>query len=213
MRVIGAAGLVAALLLLSGCDESRMKTRVHYDPNASFDGLKTYAWMSESGRPTEGWEEIDETAKQRIVKAVDDTLTRKGLNRVAEGNPDFLLGCHVGLNICLDARAMNAYYNYPPGWPWNYLRHSRELTPMDQRDPRIYLYDRGSFVVDVVRTQDAQLVWRGAISVRAPEDRDFLRRLLYPGGEGGTFDPDQDWYDKGAERLFEDFPPSGEPAE
>ena len=187
MAVLGVA------FLMAGCERAEQEFIVRHDPEASFENLKTYRWMPDNGRPTEAWQEIETETKQHIVKAVDRVLAAKGYVRTDAAQADLLLGCHVGLDRRLDARAMNAYYEYPPGWGWNYYRHTRDLDPLDQRDPRVYLYNRGSIVVDVVRGSDRNLVWRGAANAR-----------LTPGTAASK---DQEWFDKGADLIFSDFPP------
>ena len=63
-----------------------------YDRAAAFSQYKTYAWTRST--------ELTDTNHERIVRAIDATLVKKGLSRVERtANPDVLVAYHANLEI------------------------------------------------------------------------------------------------------------------
>jgi len=184
-----------ALLLCTGCNE-RPVTSVDYDRTASFTGLRNYSWMEESGRITADRPLVETEVRGRIVHAIDAALAGRGFAPAGSGKPDFLVGYHVGLKGRPDVRSMNAYYNYPPGWAWDYYRPGRGLSPREAEQPVLVLEDLGAVVVDIARASDRSLVWRGTIYSRVPKVRQDASDL------------DQTWFDERAQELVAKFPPA-----
>lgn len=186
---------VGLLLVLAGCNEPPV-TSVEFDPTASFDGLKSYRWMPDSGRITADRPLAEPEVRDRVVQAVDAALAARGFLLAANGHPDFLVGYHLGLKGRPDIRSMNAYYNYPPGWAWDYYRPGRDLSPREAEQPALVLEDLGAVVVDIARATDERLVWRGTIYSRVPK----VRR--------DASDLDQAWFNERAQELVAKFPPA-----
>jgi len=191
-RWSGLAAL-ATFLVLAGCDERPLNS-VEYDPEASFDGLKTYLWMEDSRRITADREIAAPEVSEKIVQAVDKALGNKGFARSTTDKADFLVGYHVGLNSRPDMRSMNAYYNYPPGWAWDHYRYGRELEAKESEHPHMVLEDYGTVVVDVAAPIGNRLIWRGTIYAYMPKKREK--------------NIDQQWFDDRAEELIDLFPPA-----
>ena len=188
--------LCLGLVFAGGCARVETKIMVNHDPSVSFSPYKTYRWMAEPDRITDGREDVTAEIREHVTQAIDKALTEKGFVRQDSGQTDFLVGFHVGIGIRLDARSMNAYYLYPPGWGWDYFRHGRDLRPIEPGQPKMVLYDRGAVVVDVGRMVDGntQLIWRGGINTFAPDE-------IQP-------THDQAWFDKGMKIVLEGFPPA-----
>jgi hypothetical protein len=185
--------VVAALLLVAGCDE-RPLTTVEYDPDATFSGFKTYRWLEDSGRITADRPQVEPEVRERVVRAVDRALAEKGFTLSTGATADFQVGYHVGLNRRPDVRSMNAYYNYPPGWAWDHYHYGRDLAPKDADQPSMVLEDKGAVVIDVATATEVRLIWRGTAYTVVPERR--------------PASVDQEWFDKRAKELFEQFPPA-----
>jgi hypothetical protein len=67
-----------------------MKVNSEFDPEASFDGLTTYAWV-ERAADQERRSRVAPIAVRQIETSVDRELAAKGYQKV-ESEPDFLIG-------------------------------------------------------------------------------------------------------------------------
>ena len=188
------AGVV--LLVLAGCDEPYVIT-IHYDPAASFEGLTTYCWMDDSERVTADRNVGDREVRDRVVKAVDKALAAKGFTKAPRSQCNLMVGQHLGLNDRPDLRSMNAYYNYSPGWAWDYYHYARDVRPREPETPTMVLKDYGAIVVDLAipaeKPAEARLFWRGTSYTPIPKNRPAK--------------PDQDWFDERMQELLEKYPP------
>lgn len=184
---------LAAILLLGGCDE-RPLTTTEYDPTANFEGLKTYRWMEDTRRVTADREVAEPEVGKRVVESVDKALAAKGCAPAGDGKADFLVGYHVGLGCRPDVRSMNAYYNYPPGWAWEYYRFGRELDPKDPEQPTMVLENYGSVVVDIAAPVDGRLIWRGTLYAYTSKRQETKI--------------EQKWLDDRIQELIGAFPPA-----
>jgi hypothetical protein len=193
MKVWRGVAALAVIFILGGCDE-RPLTTTEYDPTANFEGLKTYRWMEDSRRVTADRQIAEPEVSKHIVEAVDKALAAKGFALASSGKSDFLVGYHVGLSGRSDVRSMNAYYNYPPGWAWEYYRFGRELDPKDPEQPTLVLENYGSVVVDIAAPADGRLIWRGTLYAYVPKRQEAKI--------------DQAWFNERVQELIGAFPPA-----
>lgn len=185
--------LIVFLTALAGC--STMEVNTDYDPQADFSNLKTFAWIDEPQKPT-GDPRIDDNPflKSRVHAAVDRELAAKGFVPATSGNPDFLVAYHVSLNEKRSVQHLNDYYGYGAGWGYTYAGVRR---PAYYSSPSsstyVYTYDEGTLILDIVKPEGRQLIWRGAA-------RDEVRFSDKPSEEGSKLN-------EAVQRMLKDFPP------
>lgn len=146
-----------------------------FDRAANFGAYKTYAWVPGTNVP-------DPLVHQRLVRAVDAQLTRKGMTQVhGTIRPDVLIAYHASFDQDLQITGFGS------GWGGYRFAGTRSGSA---RAEHILV---GTMIVDIVDSRTNTIVWRGSatkdIDVNAkPDKRDKN-------------------IDKTAEKLFEHYPP------
>ncbi len=156
MRIARGVAWFAAAVLLAGC--SGISVTTDWDPKASFDGLEHWTWAPETGtaksddpRLTSG------LLHERIQTAVEDTMLARGF--VLGGEPEFLVTYHVATDRRLESDTLyDARRYHPAGWSAGGVAETR-----------VYEYEVGSLVIDVLSAGGKQLLWRGTASARLSE--------------------------------------------
>ncbi|CAN5191952.1 hypothetical protein BH23BAC1_BH23BAC1_39970 [soil metagenome] len=124
--------------------------------NVNFDQLKTFAWLPP-----------DETIEDLAIISVEDQLNRRGFVRDIE-TPDILV--MVVINNPSEEPVRTPFYNHfeylGPGFysgPFqNYYYTERITVPIfsgygiEQRD-----FTTGTVVVDIIKTEKMEIIWRG----------------------------------------------------
>lgn len=180
MQRVTRAGIAwLAALALAAC--SSVQVNQDWDPGASFAGLKTWAWQSSTPEVT-GNERLDDPLLHgRIQSAIEKSLAEKGFSKVASGVPDVWVAYHIALQQKLDARTI--YTGYGPYRGWYGVGGTQ--TVVDQ-------YDLGTLLIDFIRPETNNVIWRGSgqsriQELKTPEQReervqDAVDRILkqYP---------------------------------
>lgn len=125
--------------------------------NIEFDQLKTFAWLPP-----------DESIEELAILSVEDELNRRGFVRDTRA-PDILVMVHVVNNPSEELVRTPFYNQYEylgPGFysgPFQNYYYSEEITVpifsgygIEQRD-----YNTGTVVVDIIKTEKMEVVWRG----------------------------------------------------
>ena len=160
---------VGLLISMVGCVEFAVST--DYDPQTSFAGLETYAWIPGKqdiqADPTMDGDLLD----RRIRLAVDSELRAKGYEE--SDTPDFRVGYHALLRERRNVARLNSHYGY-----------------QDYRvGPGVaYVYREGTLILDVVDPDGTTLLWRASVQdvvnhAATPEERErrireYVRRML-----------------------------------
>lgn len=150
--LIGALGVVGAVLgLLPSC-VGTADTVVHADAKADFSGYRTFALV-----PTR--EPLNPDATPEVLRAfdhaVEEAFLARGLRRAADpGQADLLVLAHGGPREV--AQLPELGFGYGQFRPWGYGGGAHELDA-----PRA-----GAVLVDAIDARTRQLVWRGM--TRAP---------------------------------------------
>ena len=162
------AALVAVTLLTVAC--STMTVAVDWDRSADFSRYRTFAFQR--GSPARR-----DFTQKRIEDAIAAKLQSRGLALATTERPDLRVLTHV---IVRRAQRID-YTTYGWGWRWR-------GGPMVATVTNIPV---GTLVVDLVDTEQKEVVWRG-------EARDTI----------GT-DPEEraEKLQEAVNRLFEGFPP------
>ena len=171
MAVRPALLALPALLFGVGCMSLEpIEVSVDHDPKASFQGLKTYAWMARPA-PKPGEEEIyTPQLKSNVERAVVRELKRRGFTQTSS-NPDFLVGWYAAINDAVETSSVGSYYGYAEGAGWDarYSRGGRQYVSGGVRLRR-YEYEKGSLIVDVVDPKTKRPIWRGTASAEVFPD-------------------------------------------
>lgn len=169
------AGL-AATFLVAGC--ATMQTDTSHDPEASFAGFETYAWMPD--RPPDA--ATGRAFLQRMItNAVDGELGAAGFTRAEEAEADFWVNYHLASEGGLEVRKTYDPYGTVTGFGPDVWNNTRETT-----------YVEGSLILDVVEPGTRRLLWRGVAREAVPAAPEEAQRAIADA----------------ADRLLGDFPPS-----
>ena len=143
-RMLGLAGLAVMLPALAAAQN----TTYDYDKTAPFTQYRTYALKA-------GASSGDRLVDARIIAALEDQLTLKGLSKVTD-SPDVYVLFHMAFDKEKDISTYStgpAYGGYGWGWGWGW-----GSTTTDVRVREILV---GTLAIDVVDAKRQQVVWRG----------------------------------------------------
>ena len=135
-----------SLLLLVSCSSISVKS--DFDRGADFSKLQTYRWYDGKPIPGDALAKND-LAKKRIVNSVNRVLKSKGFSESKATEVDFIITIHAGSKEKMQVTNWGGYGWYDPWWG-----------PYGGRVDVSY-YEEGSLVVDIVRKEDKELIWRG----------------------------------------------------
>lgn len=148
------------LMLMSSCASVDVST--DYAENVDFSDYNTFAFY----KPGIDKAEISDLDKRRILKAIENELSKKGM--VKSQNPDVLI------SIITDAeKNVNVYQNnFGWGWGWNPFfmggaGFNNVSTSVD-----------GILFIDVIDEETRELVWQGMGKAYLSENReDKIERI------------------------------------
>ena len=158
-RLLGAAGLAVLLPALAVAQ----KTTYDYDKTAPFTAYRTYAL-------TQGTSSGDPLVDARIVAALEDQLTLKGLSKT-NVSPDVNVLFHVAFDKEQDISSYSTGPIYGGfGWGWGGGWGS---TTTNVRVREIVV---GTLAIDIVDAKRKQVVWRGLGTREVDTDADSADR-------------------------------------
>jgi hypothetical protein len=132
--------------MAGGC-ASAMTVSSHVRPNVDFAQYRTYDWGPADALPT-GDPRLDENPvfKDNLQGGIDKQLAAKGYERASSGAPDLLIHYHASVNerIDVDRADRNRGYCYD-----------------EDCQVRVFEYEEGTVVVDVVDPRTNRVIWRG----------------------------------------------------
>lgn len=164
------------------------KTVVDFDPNTDFSKFKTFAFIG--GVENLLMFEVNPgLVTDRVHRAVNRELTKKGLREVAPGqNPDLVVRFWANPSTQVNVVNMGNWGPYSPDiaskWAWTY----NEVSASSAKE--------GSLIIDLINASSKELAWRM-----------FLIHKIST--------PDKEWKkaDDEITKGFESFPPSGKEIE
>lgn len=167
--------LLSFLIIVALAACSTVSVSTDYDPEVDFSQYKTYRWYE--GKPVPG----DELAKapliqKRVMAGIDKALQEKGFEKTDSDAADIVIVIHAGIKDRMQITNYGSYGWYDPWWG-GYGGYTD-----------VSHYEEGTLVIDIVDTNDKELVWRG----------------LGTKTVGGT---DQEVVDNTVARILRDFPP------
>lgn len=145
------------VLLLSAC--AGYKLNANHDPQASFIGLNTYAWIPEPQNYSGDKTLIkDSVVDARIRNYVDKEFSDRGYVKTDKESARFLVGYHLLTEKKVSLQVLNTYYNYRKGgWGWHYYPYEKE-----SRESRTFEYQPATLIIDIA-SPEQQLIWRGHV--------------------------------------------------
>lgn len=172
--------------LISGC--SPINVRDDYDPSISFSGMSTYSWLKAGEREADDNlpdnKNLPAMLDGTVHLAVDGEMHRKGLVRVDNAKPDFLVAYHFAETSRKEAQYMNEMYAWSD-YPWmgsgdeddwwfagGAYRWSGEKDTLGKPD-----YEEGTLIVDVLDPKTRKVIWRGTATDKddfglGPQDKE-----------------------------------------
>lgn len=150
---------ILALLAVAGAVACAGKPSLAFasDPQARFDGLKTFAWYEDpSFQIPHGGSMVDgQYVDRRIREAVDRIMTKKGFVKAENGKADLYLAYHVD-QVGVASQDKFGGYDWWSGYIYVGARYQKEgsLT-LDVRDPGYKLVWRGNKTAIVGRNTEA----------------------------------------------------------
>ncbi len=162
-----------SLLLLSAC--STMKVETDYSPEFAFDTLSTFTIVHKD-------KEGDNTlTASRIIDALSNDLTTKGYQAVERSAADYYVLFHTDVRsktkVDTDYQSLGMYpyrYGRGPGRGYGY-----NYGGMTTSTTRVYTYDEGKLIVDIVDPRDNDIIWRGIATDRLKSHDDPDERRAY----------------------------------
>ena len=165
MRRLGSlALLLIAALVLSGCATMRIGSYV--GRGIDFRAYQTWDWGPADALPT-GDPRLDNNAffADHFEGAVEKNLAARGYARAA-ASPDLLVHYHASIAQRMDIDAIDRQQGYC----------------FDEGcDPRVFVYEAGTLIIDIVDARTHRLLWRGWAEDNvepALENQDLLERQI-----------------------------------
>jgi hypothetical protein len=181
--------LCAAIALVLGTSvlAGGIKVETKHDKTFNFEGLKTYAWRLDGANPVHLLQSTDHDPEQirknvepTILATFDQAFAKKGLKRVAEGEPDFYVDYYVLIGPNISSQYHGQFVGAIPEWG---------LPDFAMSTSALKIVVQGSLIVDLVAVKQKMIVWRGLAEAeldkppRPPAERvtvmnDIAKRML-----------------------------------
>jgi len=156
-------GLIGLTLFgfLWGCQTIRVSQ--DYDLSKDFSSLKTYAWQTET-QPQTGDIRVDNPLLDaRIRSAINDSLSKRGYQRINQGTPDF----YVAYTYQIRSKIESDDVGVGVGFGWGSHRRFGGIGMDTGR--YISEYDEGLLVIDLNDASKGDLLWRGTGAARVDQ--------------------------------------------
>jgi hypothetical protein len=147
-----------------------------FDPAVDYGRLRTYRFM-----PIPEDVKVDTLLLMKNMRFAADTALKARGYRQAMRNPDFLVALHAETERRTEVQRYG--YAYSPGFydhpAYLHDRRFRHPRPYGHFGPEyyeyrsgvdVYEYRVGTLVVDIVRAEERELIWRGTARGRLRED-------------------------------------------
>lgn len=149
------------LLMLVSC--ATIRVDVDYDDAADFSRLYRYAWL-EDKPPVSGNKLLDSNTlmHDRIRSGIDRWFKEHHYLKGDAKEADFLVLYRLVVENKTRVTVLNPYYDYPYSWRFGYRRGFYSSFAWSYYpEQRVYEYQRGTLVIDIVDPHSKKLMWRG----------------------------------------------------
>lgn len=164
------------LLLLASCASVRVNS--DYDKNVDFSQYKTYAFYKTGIDKVE----ISDLDKKRILRAIDESMTTKGLTK--SETPDLLINISTKVEKNINVNQFYTGWGYGWGYGWN---------PYWGGATTVSTSDEGILTIDLIDAKKKELIWQGEGEGVLTKDtnkkdaviKEFVTKILtqYPPGK------------------------------
>jgi hypothetical protein len=145
-------GLAAALVLLSGCSSSNIRS--DYDPGADFGSYTTYNFIENAGPKAGNYESF---FSQYMKAAIEIEMEKRGYTKADD--PDLWVNFNGIMQEKTSVRTtpatppMGGYYGYRGGYynTWGGYGYGTET--------HVSQYTEGTFNIDLIDNEKDQLIW------------------------------------------------------
>lgn len=130
-------------MLFASCSSVRVAS--DYDTKVNFNQYQTYAFF----KPGIDKAEISDLDKRRILRAIDNELGAKGMQK--SETPDIMISFFTKANERVDV--YQSYYGWgsPWGWGWGYPWGGTTVSRTTE----------GTLYIDIIDAKTNELVWQG----------------------------------------------------
>lgn len=136
-------------LAVSGCSSLRVSR--DYDAARDFSPLKTYAWQHDV-QPQSGDPRIDNSLlDERVRRAVDDTLAKKGFRQVERGEADFLVAYFRNYRSRISGSSWSAGAGRSSYSRYGGVGYGSDISE----------YDQSVLTIDIIDPVNDRTIWRG----------------------------------------------------
>jgi len=152
-RMRSTIALMALSAVVVAC--SGIRVDYDYDPGADFSRLRTWAWLPDA-RTSDDPRLDNALIDSRIRTAVESELAAKGYTPATSGMPDFHVAYHLSVEGKINVDTV--YNDYPRG---GYGRVGYRGSGWGYAETRVTEYDEGTLLIDILRPESGELLWRG----------------------------------------------------
>ncbi|MFW2365116.1 MAG: DUF4136 domain-containing protein [Desulforhopalus sp.] len=161
------------LTMLLGCSAKGVKTE--YQEKENLAGLQTYAWLQTDTPPGDNVRVNNPKVNDAVRQAVDKNLKKKGYQKVASGQPDFLVTWFGAIEKKVQVESINHFYSgygYGPVLATVTAAEGGEGTTARE-------FEEGTILVDVLDPSSQKMQWRGSGSRKILKDQKEADAVLY----------------------------------
>ncbi len=147
---------VASIILFYSC--ASINVTSDYDKTVDFNQYKTFAFHKSGIDKVE----ISDLDKKRILKAIDESLSAKGL--IKQENPDILVNIFTKSREQVDVNTFNAGWGYGWGWGWSPWMYNNRTSVSRSTEGTLY--------IDLIDAKKKELIWQGEGNGNLPKSVD-----------------------------------------
>lgn len=155
--------LFLSIILFSAC--STIKVETDYNPHFAFNTLSAFTIVHKDHTGD------DTLANDRIIHAIKNNLIAKGYKATDKSAADYYVLFHTDVR---SKTKIDTDYQYVGIYPYGY-RYRSMLTPTT----RVYTYDEGKLIVDIVDPDQNKIIWRGIATDRIKSHDTPEKRTAY----------------------------------
>ena len=156
-------GLIIFILFgfLWGCHSIQVSQ--DYDTSKDFSSFKTYDWQTKN-QPKTGDIRVDNPLLDaRIRSAINDSLSKKGYQKITQGSPDFHVAYKYQVRRKIESENVGVGIGFGRGSRGRYggigIDSGRNISE----------YDEGLLVIDLNDASKGDLLWRGSGTARVDQ--------------------------------------------
>lgn len=146
---LSAGILMAAVLALAGCSTP---TKVDKGPIAA----RTFQFVNLANKTAPAYANAEQRVHAAVQNAVTETLTKRGVTRVAQGG-DVTVAYLILVGNNVSTAAINEYFGY--GRDADVLQDKAHSKYTDGKNPNYF--ESGTLLIDIVDTKTGKLLKRG----------------------------------------------------